>query len=90
MPRPNENICRHLCTVFLLLLVITDGISVDYPLARTKWGNVYGKWSNTIRGQPVANFLGIPYALPPIGNLRFKVSAHAFRARFLSHVGAKM
>ncbi|KYN44869.1 Esterase FE4 [Trachymyrmex septentrionalis] len=41
-------------------------------LVNTKWGLFRGKWSKTIRDRSVANFLGIPYALPPIGDLRFR------------------
>ncbi|XP_026827449.1 esterase FE4 [Ooceraea biroi] len=60
------------CTCTLVLLFMVTGGLGDYPVTNTKWGFIRGKWSWTVRNQTVANFLGIPYALPPVGNLRFK------------------
>ncbi|KAL6255203.1 hypothetical protein P5V15_013541 [Pogonomyrmex californicus] len=43
------------------------------PVISTKWGSLRGKWSLSVSGnRPIANFLGIPYAQPPVGELRFK------------------
>lgn len=57
--------------VFVLYLVLTDGL-LDGPLVYTKWGMIRGKWSRSLQNRKIANFLGIPYALPPVGDLRFK------------------
>lgn len=40
----------------------------------TKFGDIKGLWSRSSRGRLVAHYLGIPYALPPLGDLRFRVS----------------
>ena len=42
------------------------------PLAKTKSGDVAGFHLVTEKG-PVNVFLGIPYAQPPVGDLRFQV-----------------
>ncbi|XP_011149493.2 esterase FE4 [Harpegnathos saltator] len=55
------------------VLAVVDGLpSAHGPIINTKWGSIHGKWSWSINGRPIANFLGIPYALPPLGDLRFK------------------
>lgn len=41
------------------------------PVAETKDGLVYGSVKN-ILGKDINVFLGIPYAVPPLGNLRFR------------------
>lgn len=60
--------------VLVSTLVLADGLFVETEqlLVKTKWGFVHGKWSRTVRDRLVANFLGIPYALPPVGELRFR------------------
>ncbi|XP_070153233.1 esterase E4 isoform X2 [Polyergus mexicanus] len=63
-------IWKYTC-VLVLYLVFTDGL-LDGPLVYTKWGIIRGKWSRSLQNRQVANFLGIPYALPPMGDLRFK------------------
>lgn len=40
----------------------------------TKFGDIKGLWSRSTRGRLVAHYLGIPYAQPPLGDLRFRVS----------------
>jgi carboxylesterase type B len=64
----------------VLLFMVVDSLCADYPSVNTKWGHIYGKWSRTVRHQPVANFLGIPYALPPLGDLRFSASIRVLYA----------
>lgn len=38
-----------------------------------KQGTVIGKQNQLLNGQPYYAFKGIPYAVPPLGDLRFKV-----------------
>ncbi|CAH0751649.1 unnamed protein product [Diatraea saccharalis] len=42
------------------------------PLVTTSLGELRGTWSISTRGRPYADFQGIPYAVPPVGSLRFK------------------
>lgn len=39
----------------------------------TQYGDVRGKITSRLLGNNVEEFLGVPYAVPPVGNLRFKV-----------------
>lgn len=43
------------------------------PIRETEYGEVQGMVTTPILGRSVANYLGIPYAKPPINNLRFEV-----------------
>uniref|UniRef100_T1JWX5 Carboxylic ester hydrolase n=1 Tax=Tetranychus urticae TaxID=32264 RepID=T1JWX5_TETUR len=43
----------------------------DQPLVYTRWSIIKG-FTRKLKGIKVAHFLGIPYAQPPIGDLRFK------------------
>ncbi|XP_012233143.1 juvenile hormone esterase-like [Linepithema humile] len=74
-PHSNERIWRCVCILAFLFIVAGGFLSTSQPLVVTKWGMIYGKWtkSNGVRSNRlIANFLGIPYALPPVGDLRFK------------------
>lgn len=42
------------------------------PIRETEYGEVQGMVTTPIQGRSVANYLGIPYAKPPINNLRFE------------------
>lgn len=44
------------------------------PIRVTQFGKISGKVTSRINGSEVEEFLGIPYAAPPIGKLRFQVS----------------
>jgi carboxylesterase type B len=46
------------------------------PLVKTEYGVVEGKILELKDGRLVNVFLGIPYASPPIGQLRFKVKKY--------------
>ena len=59
---------------FLLLLTVARATD-DAPVAETELGRIIGKFHNvTVFGDTftVERFLGIPYAEPPIGELRFQ------------------
>ncbi|KAL0126797.1 hypothetical protein PUN28_005278 [Cardiocondyla obscurior] len=73
--RLNTRLWQCVCVLVSLQLILIDGLFVgpnEELLVNTKWGFVRGKWSKSERGRSIANFLGIPYALPPLGELRFK------------------
>ena len=48
-------------------LIIAD------PIVKTKYGNIQGFEFKAERGSEAEVFLGIPFAKPPIGELRFEV-----------------
>jgi carboxylesterase type B len=47
----------------------------EFFIAHTEYGSVRGKRTTSALGKEHISFLGIPYAKPPVGELRFKVSA---------------
>ena len=48
-----------------------DVLRPELPQRNTKTGVVSGSYLTTARGSCIAAFQGIPYALPPVGPLRF-------------------
>lgn len=47
---------------------------IKNPVATTNYGSVLGTWGVSRSNKTYAAFIGIPYAKPPIGDLRFAVS----------------
>lgn len=43
------------------------------PTVTTNYGKVEGLWKLSYEGRQYAVFEGIPYAKPPVGDLRFEV-----------------
>lgn len=68
----DKRIWRCMCILVLYLILVDALLNESEPMIHTKWGIIRGKWSRSVRDQRIANFLGIPYALPPVGDLRFK------------------
>ncbi|GJQ67385.1 hypothetical protein Trydic_g8268 [Trypoxylus dichotomus] len=56
----------------ILLTSAADNCNEDAPTARTKFGEVRGTVLKSREGRLFAAFRGIPYAQPPVGNLRFQ------------------
>lgn len=46
----------------------------DVPVVKTPLGTIEGHIAKTVHGKDFYSFKGIPYAKPPIGDLRFKVN----------------
>lgn len=63
-------------TVLLLRCVYTHVYSYNNPVRETRYGKIQGKITSRYIGVSVEEYLGVPYAAPPIGNLRFKVSVY--------------
>lgn len=57
--------------IFLVALTKADEIS---PRVRTPLGTIRGFWQLSRNGREFQSYEGIPYALPPVGKLRFKVN----------------
>jgi len=51
--------------------------NTKWPIVSTKTGTVQGFPMKTFFGRSIYAFEGIPFAEPPIGNLRFRVSSTA-------------
>uniref|UniRef100_UPI0037E7E002 acetylcholinesterase-like n=1 Tax=Semicossyphus pulcher TaxID=241346 RepID=UPI0037E7E002 len=68
-----DSLCTHFALLLLLLphLLTASPVSQDDLLINTKHGKVQGK-SLSVLGGEVRAFLGIPYAKPPLGKLRFR------------------
>ncbi|XP_076427815.1 carboxylesterase 1E isoform X2 [Peromyscus maniculatus bairdii] len=64
----------HLCALILVSLAAfaAEGHPSSPPVVNTVYGKVLGKYVS-LEGftQPVAVFLGVPFAKPPLGSLRF-------------------
>lgn len=54
----------------LMTIILIDGLQISTPQ-----GEISGIIKKTSSGREIQSFLGIPFAKPPIGELRFKVSA---------------
>nr|UPI11567.1 carboxylesterase 12 [Mythimna separata] len=63
-------------TVVVLSIVVTlyasDGNGEEQPVVQTPLGAVAGYYMQTRGGRQVAAFTAIPFAVPPLGDLRFK------------------
>lgn len=44
------------------------------PLVEVNEGKLLGTYKTNINGEQFCSFQGVPYAKPPLGHLRFKVS----------------
>ena len=57
----------------LLILGLIIGLISGDPTVKTKYGNIQGFEFKAERGSEAEVFLGIPFAKPPVGELRFEV-----------------
>ena len=57
--------------VGIVLLVTT--VLASKPLVNIKNGTLEGTIMSSRKGRSIFGFRGIPYALPPLGELRFEV-----------------
>ena len=61
--------------VALVVMVAATGVTAaDVPLVDIENGRVSGIVEESMKGRDIYSFYGLPYALPPLGKLRFKVS----------------
>lgn len=72
-------------TVCFHHIPVTDGKDdLAGPLVVTipDLGQVRGSFLTSVNGRRLLAFRGIPYAKPPVGNLRFEVNYCAYRTHF--------
>jgi hypothetical protein len=68
-----------------ILLISILACSLHYASARTSEslkvriddGRIIGRWMTSISGKGIRAFMGIPFAAPPVGELRFKAPQRA-------------
>ena len=53
--------------------ILSNSIVASHPIANTKYGSVEGISVPVHTGQIIDTYLGVPYARPPIGDMRFMV-----------------
>lgn len=51
-----------------------DGTALPSPIITIQEGQIKGIVSEDVRGGKFYSFMGIPYAKPPVGDWRFKVT----------------
>lgn len=75
-------------TFFISLLVALLGFCFKYfthvefsPIVETKSGAIRGFLSKSRLGRDFYQFRGIPYAKPPVGELRFSVSCNNYQCK---------
>ncbi|XP_076683873.1 esterase FE4-like [Andrena cerasifolii] len=64
--------CVHLSRLVILFLLAANGSNAYLSRVQTKFGQIQGLLSRSVRGRLVAHYLGVPYAQPPVGDLRFR------------------
>lgn len=65
-----------LCLLPLALAVPDWMRGPDGPRVVTPLGGIRGFWKHSFNGRKFMAFEGIPYAQPPVGDLRFRVSTN--------------
>lgn len=65
---------RSVMHILLYLIFVTFLCNVNSIILDTKQGTLEGETLRSRDGRPFHAFYSIPYAEPPVGDLRFKVS----------------
>lgn len=60
--------------VLSLFGLIFSFTSDDLRVILSNGSKLVGRYHRSLNGRPIKSFNGIPYAKPPVDNLRFKVS----------------
>lgn len=61
-------------SILLLANIILANAETDYPKLKTPLGDIRGYYKTSENGRLYEAYEGVPYAFPPVGKLRFKVS----------------
>ncbi|XP_071874664.1 juvenile hormone esterase isoform X2 [Bombus fervidus] len=68
----DRSICKYSFVVLMVCLIVVSGSHAFKAKVTTRFGQVQGLLSRSTRGRLVAHYLGIPFAQPPVGDLRFR------------------
>ncbi|KAK0077241.1 hypothetical protein PV326_010187, partial [Microctonus aethiopoides] len=63
---------RCISITILVFFWIYNCLASELPVVKIKNGTLEGSFMRTRRGREFVSFRGIPYALPPLGKLRFE------------------
>lgn len=64
----------RICCIALTLMACMDfRLCLEFVERQTEYGRIMGIVKEVIPGKSIEMFLGVPYAKPPIGDLRFEV-----------------
>lgn len=74
----------NIINIFIsLVLCVNLIVCKESPVVDTTHGPIVGKILRTlIKNEEYFGYMGIPYAAPPVGELRFMVSHFSFKSRF--------
>lgn len=72
----DRSIYKYSFGVFMVFLIVVSGSNAYKAKVTTRFGQVQGLLSRSTRGRLVAHYLGIPFAQPPVNDLRFRVSLY--------------
>lgn len=67
-------ICVTALITICCALSINAVLGEESPIVRIKNGTLEGTFMTSRKGREFMAFMGIPYAQPPVGELRFEVS----------------
>lgn len=77
---------KHIVLKISQILMVAEALSLasadflgNWPITNCSFGLIRGKWSRSAGSVLIANYLGIPYAVAPIGQLRFEVRIRIVR-----------
>ncbi|XP_003401619.2 esterase FE4 isoform X3 [Bombus terrestris] len=68
----DRSIYKYSFGVFMVFLIVVSGSNAYKAKVTTRFGQVQGLLSRSTRGRLVAHYLGIPFAQPPVDDLRFR------------------
>ena len=69
---------------FKIVAFISVVHSYDVPIRQTLYGHVRGQVTSRVPGRNIEEYLGVPYASPPVGYLRFKVGIFLLQISLLN------
>ena len=62
---------EFLSAIIFVNFLAHNAIEKLIQIGNVTYNNGDSKWYSTLKKRPIEVFLGIPYAVPPVGNLRF-------------------
>lgn len=64
-----------LILLFSVLGIVWTITSDDLRVKLSNGSKLVGRYMRSYSGRPIKAFIGVPYAKPPVGHLRFKVNS---------------